>query len=225
MAKSVLLNVFLWVSPLFLFGLPALAQTAQLEGRVTDASQAIVSQAAITVTRTDSGLKRQVLSNDQGLYAIPLLPPGQYQIDVAKIGFKPLTRTGIVLETGTTSTVDLELEVGGVNETVTVEAAAPLLQPETSSVAHVVDGQSIQDLPLVDRRASQLIGLNGFVVQNGAGLGATFGIAGGRANNAMYTLDGESTQNLPNIGVATLVYDPPVESLQEFNVEMSNYAA
>jgi hypothetical protein len=100
-----------------------------------------------------------------------------------------------------------------------------LLQPETSSVAHVVDGQSIQDLPLVDRRASQLIGLNGFVVQNGAGLGATFGIAGGRANNAMYTLDGESTQNLPNIGVATLVYDPPVESLQEFNVEMSNYAA
>ena len=225
MKKSVSLSQFVLASSLFLLGLPAMAQNAQLEGRVTDASQAIVSEAAITVTRTDSGLKREVLSNEQGLYAVPLLPPGQYQIDVTKEGFKPLTRTGVVLETGTTSTVDLQLEVGGRNETVTVEAAAPLLQPETSSVAHVVDGQSIQDLPLVDRRASQLIGLNGFVVQNGAGLGATFGIAGGRANNAMYTLDGESTQNLPNIGVATLVYDPPVESLQEFNVAMSNYAA
>jgi hypothetical protein len=209
----------------FLLGLPALAQNSQLEGRITDSSQAIVRQAVVTVTGTDSGLQREVLSNDQGLYVVALLPPGQYQIGVNKVGFKPLNRTGIVLETGVTSTVDLQLEVGGVNETVTVEAAAPLLQPETSSVAHVVDGQSIQDLPLVDRRAAQLIGLNGFVTQNGAGLGAAFGIAGGRANNSMYTLDGESTQNLPNIGVATLVYDPPVESLQEFNVAMSNYAA
>lgn len=178
MKKSVSLSQFVMASSLFLLGLPALAQESQLEGRVTDASQAIVSQAAITVTRTDSGLKREVLSNDQGLYAIPLLPPGQYQIDVNKVGFKPVVRTGIVLETGVTSTVDLQLEVGGVNETVTVEAAAPLLQPETSSVAHVVDGQSIQDLPLVNRRAAQLIGLNGFVVQNGAGLGATFGMPG-----------------------------------------------
>ncbi len=210
---------------LFLLSLPVMAQDSQLEGRITDASRSFVSAAAVAVTRTDSGLKRDVLSNEQGYYIVPLLPPGQYEIAVTKEGFKPLTRTGVVLETGITSTVDLQLEVGGLNETVTVEAAAPLLQPETSSIANVVDGRSIQDLPLVDRRAAQLIGLNGFVVQNGAGLGATFGIAGGRANNAMYTLDGESTQNLPNIGVATLVYDPPVESLQEFNVAMSNYEA
>jgi hypothetical protein len=225
MKKCVSMSRLAFSASLFLLSLPALAQNSQLEGRVIDASQAIVGQAVITVTRTDSGLQREVLSNDQGLYAVPLLPPGQYHIVVNKVGFKPLTRTGIVLETGVTSTVDLQLEVGGVNESVTVEAAAPLLQPETSSVAHVVDGQSIQDLPLIDRRAAQLIGLNGFVVQNGSGLGSTFGIAGGRANNSMYTLDGESTQNLPNIGVATLAYDPPVESLQEFNVAMSNYAA
>jgi hypothetical protein len=138
MKTHALLKVCLRVGPILLMSLPALAQSSQLEGRVTDVSQAIVSQAVVTVTRTDSGLKREVLSNDQGLYAIPLLPPGQYQIGVTKTGFKPLTRTGIVLETGTTTTVDLQLEVGGINETVTVEAAAPLLQPETSSVAHVV---------------------------------------------------------------------------------------
>ena len=190
MKKSASLSRFVLASSIFLLGLPALAQNSQLEGRVTDASQSIVNQAAITVTRTDSGLQREVLSNDQGLYAVPLLPPGQYQISVAKLGFKPLTRTGIVLETGTITSVDLQLEVGGVNETVTVEAAAPLLQPETSSVAHVVDGQSIQDLPLVDRRASQLIGLNGFVVQNGAGLGATIALSdGGEAAQPFYPHD------------------------------------
>jgi hypothetical protein len=111
MQTRALLKVCLRVAPLLLLGLPALAQNSQLEGRVTDASLAVVGQAVITVIRTDSGLKREVLSNDQGLYAVPLLPPGQYQIDVNKVGFKPLTRTGIVLETGTTSTVDLQLEV------------------------------------------------------------------------------------------------------------------
>ena len=208
---------------LFWSGLPLLAQNAQLEGRITDSTQAAVTQAVVTVTRTDSGFKREVLSNDQGFYVFALLPPGLYQIAVNKVGFKPLTRSGIVLETGNSRTVDLQLELGAMNETINVEGAAPLLQPETSSVAHVVESRSIENLPLIDRRAAQLIRLNGFVVQNGSG--SQFGIAGGRGNNAMWAMDGESTQNLPNIGVATLAFDPPVESLQEFNVAVSNYAA
>ncbi len=223
MRNSILWGARFAALSLFLLKLPLTAQNSQLAGRITDSSQAVVSTALVAVTRTDSGLKREVLSNDQGFYVVPLLPPGLYEVAVTKAGFKPLTRTGIVLETGITSTVDLQLEVGGVNETVTVEAAVPLLQLETSSVAHVVESRSIENLPLIDRRAAQLIRLNGFVVQNGSG--SQFGIAGGRGDNAMWTMDGESTQNLPNIGVAILAYDPPVESLQEFNVAVSNYAA
>ena len=131
MKKSVSWSLLVRTTPLFLLGLPALAQNSQLEGRVTDASHAVVSQALVTVTRTDSGLQREVLSSGQGLYVVPLLPPGQYQIGVNKLGFKPLTRTGVVLETGITSTVDLELEVGGVNETVMVEGGAPVNQRQS----------------------------------------------------------------------------------------------
>jgi len=210
MGKSISSGLLARFAVLLALGLPALAQNAQLEGRITDPTQAALTQAVVTVTRTESGLKREVLSNDKGFYVFALLPPGLYQIAVNKVGFKPLTRSGIVLETGNSRTVDLQLEVGAMSETINVEGAAPLLQPETSSVAHVVESRSIENLPLIDRRAAQLIRLNGFVVQNGSG--SQFGIAGGRGDNAMWTMDGESTQNLPNIGVATLAFDPTVES-------------
>jgi hypothetical protein len=74
-------------------------------------------------------------------------------------------------------------------------------------------------MPLIDRRAAQLAKLNGFVVQNGSG--SNFAMAGGRGINAMCTIDGGNAQTIL-LGVATLSYDPPVESLEEFNVEISN---
>jgi hypothetical protein len=77
---------------------------------------------------------------------------------------------------------------------------------------------------LVDRRSAQLQRLNGFVVQTNSGASSSFAIAGGRSNNADYTIDGGSVQNLL-IGVPILIFDPPVESVQEFNVAMSNYSA
>ena len=77
---------------------------------------------------------------------------------------------------------------------------------------------------MVDRRSNQLTRLNGFVVPNGAGANATFAVAGGRGNNANYFIDGGTAQNL-NLGTPTLVFDPPVEAMQEFNVALSDYAA
>jgi hypothetical protein len=103
-----------------------------------------------------------------------------------------------------------------------VVAAAPLLNTDTSSVGSIVRNSTISSMPLIDRRAAQLARLNGFVVQNGTG--SNFAMAGGRGNNAMWTIDGGSAQNIL-LGVATLVYDPPVESLEEMNVEISNYKA
>lgn len=197
-------------------------QTAQVTGSVLDASGGAVEAVAIQLVNTQTKEAFRGVSGANGLYTIPLVKPGDYELQATAAGFKQYRRTGIRLDTGATARLDVALEVGVVAESVTVDAAAPLLQTETSSVGSVVRNGTIANMPLIDRRAAQLARLNGFVVQNGNG--SNFAMAGGRGNNAMWTIDGGNAQNIL-LGVATLVYDPPVESLEEFNVEISNYKA
>jgi hypothetical protein len=202
----------------------ASGQTSQVAGRIIDQTGGVVFGAHITVTSTGQGVRREVESNQDGLYVVPLLQPGQYTVEVARTGFKPVSRSGVAVETGAATTVDVELEVGTASEAVTVEeGAGPLVQQASSAVAAVIRSSAIASLPLIDRRSSQLARLGGFVVQNGTS--SNFAIAGGRGGNAMWLLDGGNAQNLPNIGTPTLVFDPPVESMQEFSVSVSNYAA
>src|ERR1051326_1816915 len=114
------------------------------------------------------------------------------------------------------------MEVGAVSDSVTVSATAPLLQSETSAVGAVVENATIANMPLSGRRAAQLAELSGFVVNNGSA--GQFSMAGGRGNNTMWMMDGGNAQNM-TLGTQTLNVDPPVESLQEFNVAVSNYSA
>jgi hypothetical protein len=193
-----------------------------MSGSVNDASGALIEKAIVKATNINTGEAFSSTTTAAGIYTIPLIKPGDYELTAEAPGFKQFRRTGLRLETGSTVRVDIALEIGEVAETVTVEAAAPLLNTDTSSVGSVVRNNTIASMPLIDRRAAQLARLNGFVVQNGNG--SNFSMAGGRGNNAMWTIDGGSAQNIL-LGVATLVYDPPVESLEEMNVEISNYKA
>jgi outer membrane receptor protein involved in Fe transport len=199
-------------------------QSSEVSGRIVDASNAAVPSASVTLTRVETGDKRSVLSSSEGYYAFPLILPGMYDLAVQKEGFASQVRTGIKVETAVISTVDVQLAVGAITQAVNVEATVPLLQTETSSVSNVVENQSIVDMPLIDRRSAQLTRMSGFVTTNGAGASVTFAIAGGRGNNENYVVDGGTVQNL-TLGVPTLMFDPPVESVQEFNVAISNYSA
>ena len=200
------------------------AQSAQVSGQVLDQTQAIVSGAEVTLIRTDTGDHRQVLSNEQGYYSFPLVLPGEYSISAKKEGFNDFTRKGIVVQTGLISTIDIVLGVGAVTQTVDVEGTVPLLTTDTAAVTGVIDNNTIKNMALIDRRSAQLQRLNGFVVQTNTGNSASFVIAGGRANNANYYIDGGTAQNVM-LGTPTLAFDPPVESVQEFNVAISNYEA
>jgi hypothetical protein len=197
-------------------------QAATLTGSVHDGSEAAVHEASVRVTNRQTGESYSGVTAVNGSYTIPLVKPGDYELLVGAPGFKQYRRTGITLETGATARVDVQLEIGAVADSVTVEADAPLLNTDTSSVGSVVRNSTIANMPLVGRRAAQLVRLNGFVVQNGSG--STFAIAGGRGDNAMWTIDGGNAQNIL-LGVATLNFDPPVESLEEFNVEVANFKA
>jgi hypothetical protein len=201
-----------------------LAQETQISGQVVDESKAAVSDAHVKLTRTETGEHRESVSTAQGYYTFPAVLPGRYTVSVQKDGFATVDRSGVVVQTGQISTVDITLAVGKLNQAVSVEAAAPLLQTETAAIGNEVENKTIVDMPLLDRRSSQLQMLGGFVVPNGTGSSATFSIAGGRSNNANYLIDGGEAQNLL-LGVPILIFDPPVESVQEFNVAVSNYAA
>jgi hypothetical protein len=201
--------------------LPA-QQQATLTGAVSDVTRAVVPGATITLTNVESGEKYRALTNDTGSYTIPYVKPARYTVTAESPGFKIYSRPSIQLDTGAIARVDMVLELGQVTESVTVQAEVPLLKTETSSVGTVVKNTTIANMPLINRRAAQLVRLSGFTVQRGEG--SQFQIAGGRSDNAMWTLDGGSTQNIL-LGVASLNFDPPIEALEEMNVEVANYKA
>src|SRR5258708_1312924 len=104
----------------------ALAQTAEITGQITDPSGANVPGAAVTVTNTDTGIRRAVTSNINGFYTLPLLRPGPYRIAVEKTGFQPAIRESVRLQVDEVLRLDFPLQVGPVNQAVEVAGAAPL---------------------------------------------------------------------------------------------------
>jgi outer membrane receptor protein involved in Fe transport len=222
MHKTVFPQAFLLAVTIGVIGLHA--QSTEITGQILDASQLAVVGATAELTRADTGDRRETVSNAEGYYSFPLLQPGVYDLAVKKEGFESQTNKGIKVETGQVSSVDVTLTVGEVTQQVNVEAAVAQLQTDTSAISHVVTNETITDMPLIDRRSYQLTRLNGFVVQTNSGSSATFAIAGGRGDNTNYYIDGGTVQNV-GMGTPTLYFDPPVEAMQEFNVNMSQYAA
>ncbi len=204
----------------------SLAQTAQITGRITDSSGAVIRGANITVTQVDKGVKRDATSSEEGYYTVPLLQPGTYEVTTETAGFKPVTRSGITLRVEQVARIDFTLEVGGVQEKVTVTGEPPLLEASTSSVGQVVDNQKIVDLPLNQRDPLTLALLTpGVIGSVGRGFtGLRISINGGRMATNEILLDG--IPSAPPINVsnnATVV--PSVDAVQEFRVQTSNYSA
>jgi hypothetical protein len=200
------------------------AQTTSISGSVQDTQKAQISGAKVSITRTESGEHRETTSNDDGFFIFPVLIPGHYDLKVEKDSFGSDTKLGVQVLTGQTSVVDVILQAGQIQQSVDVQSDSPLLQTTSSAISNVIENETIVNLPLLDRRATQLQRLNGFVIGSGTGSGSTFAIAGGRGNNANYMVDGGTTQNLLQ-GVPTQMFDLPIDSLQEFNLTVSDYTA
>src|SRR4249920_956266 len=98
--------------------------TAEMNGRVTDQSGAVLPGVTVTVTQTGTGLARSTVTDDTGSWVITNLPPGPYRLEVSLQGFKSYVQTGIVLQVGGKPTLNAVLAVGNLEETVSVEAAA-----------------------------------------------------------------------------------------------------
>src|SRR5437763_776002 len=148
------------ISAVVAFGLATVCfgqRTTEVNGRVTDASQAVITNASVTVMNVDTRTERTTVSNDLGYYSVPLLGPGNYQIIVQHEGFRPITRSGITLVVDQTARVDFVMQVGAVTEKVEVTANASVVETQSSTLKGVVDEQRIRELPLNGRDAGQLI--------------------------------------------------------------------
>jgi len=125
--------------------------TAQLSGRVTDESGAVLPGVTVTMTQTATGLTRNVVTEANGDYVISNLPTGPYRLEVSLQGFRTYVQTGIVLQVAATPTINAVLMVGSVAETVSVDAAAPLVDVKSAGISEVVEQERILELPLQGR--------------------------------------------------------------------------
>src|SRR4051812_29455450 len=206
----------------------ALAQSqARVTGTVTDNTGAVVVGASVSIRNVDTGVVTTAVSNTSGVYNVPFLNPGQYKLSCELSGFKKFVRAGLGLETGTTATVNIEMQIGALTETVNVEAQSALLETESGTLGQLIENKNIANMPVPSRRSASLVRLMGnvsFTSEDGAEQVPKFSMAGGRSTNQMWHLDGGVTQNMA-IGVAQLSLNPPNESLQEFKALTNNYAA
>ncbi len=138
-----------FVAIAFLSAIPVIAQnnTGIISGKVTDQTGAVVPNAQITVTQTDTGVNSVSQSNTEGIFRVPALRDGPYKVTVAAAGFKQEVRQGIDLQIGQILDLSIKLEVGATSESITVSGAATLLDTQTSSTGQVMEGDYFYQLP------------------------------------------------------------------------------
>ena len=211
------------------------AQTqGAISGAVTDTSGASIPGATVTVTNTATNGARTTVTNVDGLYTFPSLPPGTYALKVELAGFKTAEVAAFKLDVQQTARRDVALEVGTLEETVTVNVKATLLNTESTTVGTVIDNKVVTELPLNGRQYLNLVALSPNVNvlspaagQAGARLGGeraqqSISAGGQRIFFNYYTLDGVNNTD-PNF--QNYIALPSIDAIQEFKVQTGVYPA
>jgi outer membrane receptor protein involved in Fe transport len=208
---------------------------ATLTGIVKDPSDAVIPQAAVTVTNLATGVAAKATTNEDGTYLVVNLAPGEYLIQAEAQGFQRFEQT-VRLETGQRARLDLSLAVGSLGETVTVEGVTPLVNTETAALGTVVDSNEVSKLPLAIRNWDDLLALVPGVQSDryteqagGTSAGRTGGVSvhGNRSLQNNFLLDGVSNNSFStNVQeLTTQISRPSVDAIEEFKVVTSPYAA
>jgi hypothetical protein len=213
-------------------GVQAQSTNGQISGLVADSSGAAVLDAEVVAINVATGISTTTKTNESGVYVLPQLLPGNYQIKVTKEGFGSSSRTGLVLRTGDKLALNFSLMPGTVTETVTVTATA-LLNADQSASAQVLDNKMITELPQLNRNALDLAGVTPAIQGQGppadqiatlgnasyfiANSGNSYSISGGQVNGTNISVDGNQVQdqefNATNRSV------PTPDEIGEFRVE------
>ncbi len=207
----------------------AQAATGNIRGTVVDSSGGVIPNCPITITNQNTGDKRSLTTNDHGDFNAASIAVGTYTLTAEMAGFQKQELTGIVLQVDQTATYTMTLQPGTVSQTMRVEASAPLLETETSSVGQVIADKQILDMPLNGRNPFALGVLSGGTVQfTGLTTNLPIVAGGGRMSANDILLDG-ADDNLRNyngsVGRAGITYIPSVDAVEEFKVKTSSFSA
>lgn len=202
---------------------------ATLLGRVTDPTGAVLAGVAVEAQNTATGVVTTAQTSDQGIYRIPFLLAGPYEVTFALNGFNTLVRDKVELRIADQVTLDVGLTVGSISEQITVEGSTPLLEVASASLGQVVDRKRLEELPFREGNPHELVKLApGVSTHTHLRLnkpGMTGGLSeisvdGSNARRSDFALDG-----IANTAGDRLAYSPPAAAVQEVKVQTSNYDA
>jgi hypothetical protein len=202
----------------------AQAPVGAIAGTVMDESGAVVADVGVSVTNLETGLKREVKSGTEGQFSVPVLPAGRYEVRAQLSGFRQTIREAIVV-VGSTTTVDIRLQVGAVTESVTVDAATAQLAFDSHKIDGVIGRKQIEALPLNGRSFLQLAFLEpgvGVGTQSLAQYNAQFSVSvlGGGSGKTAITVDGGNVRNALEGNTAQNFSQEVVE---EFQITSANF--
>jgi Carboxypeptidase regulatory-like domain len=202
--------------------------TTELRGRVLDAQGGILPGVTVTVRNQATGMFRETVSSPDGSYIASGLTPGTYEIVAELQGFKKFNRKDIILEVGKTATVDVKMEVGGIEQTVTVTADSPLVDVTSKEIGGNITSETLVQLPSVNGNFIGFVGLLPGIVPSISteSFGSdSISVNGQDPRNNNYMLDG-GNNNDDVIGQrAGTQARTPIEAIQEFQVLTNQYDA
>ena len=222
---------------LLLYANAGWAQTTNgsITGRVTDPSKATIAQAKVVAVNLATNFRYESTTTRAGEYALANLPPGTYQMEVEKSGFKKLIRPDVTLHVQDALAIDFEMAVGPVTQVVPVQGGAPLVDTTSSALGGLVNHNEIEDLPLNGRNYIDLSLLQAGVTEslnspgtNGFGgmLGTIYSANGAPVISNNFLLDGTQITNQSNWGTASFAGTTlGLDGVQEYKVLTSGYDA
>ena len=205
-----------------------------ITGRITDPSGAVIPSATVVVTNDAMGTKVQQQTGQDGYYHAAFLTPGTYKIEVTAAGFKKLVQDAVEVRVADRLEINLTLEVGLSEQSITVTAEVPLMNTESASMGTVVDSRRVASLPVSYGNPFLLIGLSAGVTYNGSIrldrpfepthiVNFSMGGISGLLNDI--TIDGAPTTSRANALQVTASYVPPTDIVQEFKVQTATFDA
>jgi hypothetical protein len=221
-------SLLLWAAA----GIAYSAPTSSVTGMVVDPSGRAVPGAKVVARNTATLVERFVLTNSEGIFEIPALPAGTYRLEVSAPGFRLTTVEALTVDVARILVQDVRLEVGDVSQEVTVKPQAGLIDRATTSVGHVIDGRTVQEIPLNGRYFLDLAVLSpgsvtapqtGFSAAPSRGLGAlAINTAGNREETVNYMINGITLNDLV---FSSILFQPSISSVQEFKIDNSTPSA